>query len=153
MARQSKQKGMKFPGKVVLAFLLAVLVDQSTKFLFRNGLDVSFGVLHLHFVANTGVSWGLFPGKNLLFLGLSIIILGMCWLAFSQFDRRSWLGESLFFAGGVGNILDRIFFGFVTDFIDLGFFPVFNVADALLSVSIVLIILYEFSLQRKKKHP
>lgn len=92
---------------------------------------------HLTYVENSGAAWGILQGRNVLLIAVSVILLvGLLFL------RDKWLGKSLWsyygvalVAGGaVGNLYDRIVYGYVVDFFDFLIWPVFNVADSCITV-------------------
>lgn len=135
-----------------------VALDQITKHMVRT----SFGpfetvpllpFLRLVHVRNEGAAFGMFQGLgNQAFIAISIaaILFVFILLAKSREDR---LGLSLILGGAIGNLLDRIAFGRVTDFIDVfaGNFhwPAFNVADSALTIGLVLLLAAAF-IQRKR---
>lgn len=93
---------------------------------------------------NTGVAFGMFQGNNILFSILALVVAGFILYYFPRIPRADWIlrvALGMQFAGAVGNLLDRIFFGQVTDFISVGNFAVFNVADASISVGVVVLLL------------
>ncbi len=105
-------------------------------------LQPSFSWLHL--VKNTGAGFGLFPGQTLWLAILSLAIALAVLVNYRKLPQETvpqmlW---GLFLGGVLGNFIDRAFRGFVLDFIDLGFWPAFNVADAALSVSVVGLLVY-----------
>ncbi len=123
--------------------IVIVALDQLVKHLIRTGMTyrqsipVIKNVLHLSYVKNTGMSFGLFPGVNIVFLVIATIIV----LSIVIFERRGKLktpAERFFFGmilgGAAGNLIDRYLFGFITDFIDFRIFPVFNIADSCICV-------------------
>ena len=136
----------------ILAVLL-ILVDQAVKFAVRAniglGQSVPFipHVLDLAYVQNTGAAFSLLESHTwLLALISAAVVLVMCRLAVSGFFRNA-LGRwsaALVLAGGVGNLIDRAVFGFVTDMFRTTFidFPVFNVADCCITVGVPLLFLY-----------
>src|SRR5690606_2752266 len=104
--------------------------------------------LNFTFVQNTGVSFGLFGGGGARW-GLSIfsiaVTVGLGWWALKA-DRRLLIAAiGLVMGGAVGNVIDRVRFGYVVDFIDFsgtGVFPwVFNIADSAITVGVALLIL------------
>ncbi|MGQ9663119.1 MAG: signal peptidase II [Kiritimatiellia bacterium] len=133
---------------LVLAFGVA-FVDQLTKYLiWRNMLvgearTVIPGLFSLRFVQNTGAAWGMFAGFSSWLVFLSVLMLVLI-LVF----RKAFLADTvihrialgLMIAGIVGNLMDRIRFGYVVDFLDfyLGqhHFPAFNVADSAICVGV-----------------
>ena len=123
----------------LIAFLV-ILLDQATKFLVTE--THSLGFVSLTPVQNTGGALGLFQGANTVFIILSLLILGVL-VAIRDEIKPTWTVYALIGAG-IGNIIDRILFGHVRDFISIGAFPVFNVADAVITTCAVVILLYEF---------
>jgi signal peptidase II len=118
-----------------LAFLVVVL-DQITKFLFT---DVHFGVFN--YVKNTGAAFSLFQG----YVGtLSIIsLLVVIFIVYLFRKNKEYLVPLAFVLGGtVGNFIDRVFLGYVRDFIDLTIWPVFNVADSFNVIGVGIMVYY-----------
>ena len=120
----------------------AVIIDQLTKF-FASKMAASVPVindsLHLTFVKNTGIIFGILPGSNDLLVWLYVIVIGLLIYCFDKFpkDRFSRAMLALVFAGVIGNFIDRIVFGYVIDFIDFRIWPVFNIADLCLNIGII----------------
>ncbi|MBI1968515.1 signal peptidase II [Candidatus Woesearchaeota archaeon] len=120
--------------------VFVLFLDQLTKWLiaeFRP--DWQGGVLRVHLVANTGAGFGILPGWTLILTIISFLV-ALAVLFFYPKIEKEKMPQILFalFLGGVlGNGMDRLFLGAVRDFIDLSFWPAFNVADAALSVAVV----------------
>ncbi len=147
-------------------FILALaafwlILDQVTKLLVIQNLALheSHPVGSLLFwthVHNRGGAFGLFPGASLLFLGTGIAVIGVLFWTLPQAKSLDWLSATaygLILGGAIGNLIDRVRFGYVTDFIDLNFWPlvtwpVFNVADIGISVGIGLLVLTTLLPQR-----
>ncbi len=122
---------------LVLAGLVALL-DQLTKAVVRQTL--SFGetvpvlppLLYLTLHRNTGIAFGLLSGANALVGGLAALA-ALFLVAFHRDrwaqDRLVQVGLGLVLGGAAGNLVDRVRWGYVVDFIELPFWPVFNVAD------------------------
>ena len=98
---------------------------------------------HLTYAENTGVSFGLFRDKNLFFLVFSAALVAVLLFLRRRIQahgRAAALGLALVLGGALGNLYDRIAYGFVVDFLDLSFFPaVFNVADSAITVGALLL--------------
>ena len=87
------------------------------------------GLSNLTYVGNTGVSFGLFKGVNWLFLIISFLALVFFMSLYSK-NKKYRLQLSIICAGIIGNLIDRIFIGYVVDFLDFRIWPIFNVADS-----------------------
>ncbi len=127
---------------LLLVVCAVVLVDQSVKYLVRGmsgPVDIIPGILEFTFVQNTGTLWGLFPNTNMLFVIVSIMILSVVVALHKSLANDTWsfVGFSLVTGGALGNIIDRIAHGFVTDFINVHVWPVFNLADSCITVGVV----------------
>lgn len=103
---------------------------------------------------NTGAAFSLFQGKQFLLVLISgLAILGFIYYfstrKIDSFQQISW---GLLIGGAFGNLYDRIAYHFVVDFINLEFikFPVFNIADAAISIGAILIFYHAFFLERRK---
>lgn len=88
----------------------------------------------------------MFQDRNLFFVVLSaVVIAGLAVLLFKEEKKTnsvfSWAPLVLLLGGAVGNLIDRLRFGYVIDFIDFRFWPVFNVADSCITVGIVWLLL------------
>lgn len=125
-----------------------VAADQVTKAVVRGSLEIGVsepvidGVLWLTRVRNTGAAFGLLPGGRWLFVATSLIVLGAVAYAVLRVRPEStlvWGGLALVTGGAIGNLIDRALAGGVTDFLDVGWWPVFNVADIALDTGVVLI--------------
>ena len=123
----------------LLPAAIIVLLDQATKQFFwylGKNFDVIDGIFKITLVKNTGAAFGMFPGGRVFFVVASIIasvvivVLGLR-TPKDMFWRRLTLG--LILGGAVGNLIDRMLFGEVIDFFDMGIglhrWPVYNVAD------------------------
>ncbi len=160
---------MKISRLAVTAFVFAIIVvglDQLTKAWVLSGLDLrEMGrvevwppIFNLTWVENRGVSFGLFgDGSARWMLSLfSIIVAGVLgWWAL-QADRRLLITAiGLVMGGAIGNVIDRIRFGFVVDFLDFSgtrIFPwVFNVADSAITIGVILLILDSLLSERAAK--
>ena len=145
-----------------------VVADQLTKALVRANLapgqvfiDIGwFRIIHLQ---NTGASFGLFRGQPLVVLITGIIgvvlILLLVFLLRSRwsFIQNMWVrvGMALLMGGAIGNnIIDRLWQGHVTDFLDFKIWPAFNVADMSITVGVVIIayrLIFYSGLTKSKK--
>jgi len=105
-------------------------------------------------VSNTGVAFGLFQGKGYLFTILAFIVSASIVYYFPLVPKSDWilrLAMSLQLGGAVGNLIDRLIQGHVTDFISVGTFPVFNIADSSITVGVAVLMLGVFIQERREK--
>ena len=121
-------------GSFLRIALLIVALDQITKFLFK---DVSWGIFN--YTTNTGAAFSLFQGYTLILTIISFVV-AILLIYFAKKYLKYYLGLAFIFAGTVGNLIDRVILGFVRDFVDFGFFPVFNVADTFNVVGVIVVI-------------
>ena len=125
---------------------LTLALDQLTKFVVRQTLEWHYswpatGFFRFTHVHNTGSAFGLFQDQNLPLLIVSIIgLLVLAYIYQSQVRPTILLRVSiaLMMGGAMGNLVDRIHQGHVTDFIDVGPWPVFNIADSAIVVGLVM---------------
>lgn len=132
---------------MALAFLV---VDQITKMLVRRAVMTGFfsievipGVLGLEFVANRGAAFGLGEGMGWMFVLLAVFVtvfVAVYLLRAPKISRLEVIGMGMVVGGAIGNAIDRMLFGFVTDFFATRFidFPVFNVADIGITCGVVI---------------
>lgn len=105
------------------------------------------GVLELTYVENRGAAWGMFQGARFIFIILTVIFLGVFLVFFikSKCDLNplSKVIFALIFSGALGNLVDRVWLGYVRDMIYFSLidFPVFNIADSAIVIGTVLLII------------
>jgi len=152
----------------VVFFLIALLIvvaDQLGKLWIRSNLAVGESVFELGFfrlthVSNTGAAFGIFRGHTLPLtvvscVGIALLLLYafLFYRQFPQLDRwLAWTGLGLILGGTIGNLIDRLRLGYVTDFIDFGFWPAFNVADSAIVIGVIIFAYSLLSLARAEKH-
>lgn len=95
-------------------------------------------------IKNTGASFGMFQNSNIAFIVLTVLIVGGIIYYISTLEHANdwmWVAAGLYLGGAVGNLIDRFLIGAVTDFVSVGTFFIFNVADASINVSVALLII------------
>jgi len=150
---------------IILAFLTTgtvIFIDRLTKNFFMNFLSLgeSFPVIrnvfHMTLVHNTGIAFGFFKEHGSVFIVIPMIAIAL--LVFNIFyykqndealSRLYILGFSLILGGAIGNLIDRISFGHVIDFIDFRVWPVFNIADSAITIGAVIVAIKCFKLKRQ----
>lgn len=149
----------------ILVIISAILIglDQYTKHTIRTNLE--FGqiwmpwqwlepharIIHIN---NTGAAFGLFKGANTVFMILAVVVAGAILYFFPSISKKDWLirvALSMQFSGAIGNLIDRINFGHVTDFISIGTFPVWNIADGSITVGVVILLIGMWVQEKREK--
>ncbi|CAD7360080.1 MULTISPECIES: signal peptidase II [Staphylococcus] len=150
-------------GLSILIVVLILIADQVTKFVIRTQMAVgeSFNVIP-HFLSitshrNNGAAWGILSGKITFFYIITVIILIALVVFFIKEAKNQMMMQiaiSLLFAGALGNFIDRVRTGEVVDFVDtviFGYdFPIFNIADASLTIGVILLVIVLLKDQNQK---
>jgi len=150
------------------AFLLTIsgtiiLLDQVTKNLVRSNLH--FGEIwpQNHWIvnyarivhwSNTGAAFGMLQNFGIAFAILAVVVSIAILIYFPRIPRNDWLlrlALALQLGGAIGNLIDRLTIGHVTDFISLDSFAVFNIADASISIGVALLAVSLIQRERKEK--
>ena len=163
MQKASRPKGRWQNVLFPLTALLIVAADQLTKVWIRSYPEEPpifqagfFQVINRH---NTGAAFGLFQGQSFALTIVALIGVGILLLYSFLVHRHlpfldTKLGRiamGLILGGTVGNLVDRLYFGYVTDFVDFGFWPAFNVADSAITIGVILFIVSILLTSRAEK--
>ncbi len=140
---------------MILFILISVLIpilDFAAKFFVFNNLSASDEIktfipfLSIVKVKNFGIAFGIFKGQTgLLILFISVILIVLLYLVFSKKikSKQLLLAISFIIGGGIGNLIDRMFFGYVIDYLKLSFFPpICNLSDYFICLGGLIIALY-----------
>ena len=138
----------------IIAVVILILLDQGTKFWALaslkpiHNMTLVEGFMDLTFVENRGVAFGMFSGQRWFILLLTgIIAVGLIWFYKVMPKKKEYfplrVSLVMVLSGAIGNIIDRLFRGYVVDFFEFTFFewPVFNVADIYVVVGVTLLAL------------
>ena len=125
----------------------AIVADQVTKRIVSGTLELGesrhvIGPLDLHHVQNSGIAFGLFPDATTVVIALTAMVIAWLLVVFARSGARHPVmpvGLGLVVGGSVSNLADRIRLGHVTDFLDLDFWPAFNLADTFIVVGVALL--------------
>ncbi len=141
--------------------VLIIALDQLMKALIRFHMDLNTtiplidGIFHVTYIHNYGAAFSLFENKTFFLIGMQLIVIGaMIIFLAKKHKKENWsflLSLSMIVAGGLGNLIDRIRFGYVVDFLDFKVWPIFNVADIAVCTGCGLLILYILWLEPKSK--
>jgi len=149
-------------GLMALIVSTVVVLDQLTKWLvtgsmrLHESIPVIPDLFSLTYIRNSGAAFGILAGSHagfrLVFFGLtSVLALALLGAIYARLSPADWVGQlsvASIFGGAVGNLIDRIRFGEVVDFLDFSLlghhWPAFNVADATITVGVGFLILHFF---------
>ena len=130
-------------------------IDIVSKLIVSNLMNVNDSIMiikdffYITYVRNTGAAWSIFAGETLGLVIVSLIIISLIIyyiLINKPKTRIEKLGYSMILGGAIGNLIDRIIYGYVIDFFDFYIFgydyPIFNLADSFILVGVVLLVIY-----------
>ncbi len=128
---------------LILITSLVIVIDRIAKFLIFNNLfegqsvEVIPKIFHITLVLNTGTVFGLFKDRNQFFIVASFIVIALI-VIYAWFGKNRDLvilsALGLILGGAIGNLIDRLTFGYIIDFLDFRIWPVFNIADSSITV-------------------
>ena len=140
--------------KLFVVFLSAVIViflDQLTKFIITNTLELNQSIpiikniFHLTYITNTGSVFGILKGWQLPLIFFSVAVIGAVLYYLSEIKEKETflqLFAGFIIGAAAGNLIDRVVFGHVIDFLDFRIWPVFNIADSFITVSVIFLVVY-----------
>lgn len=128
-------------------FFITVIIDQISKyyisstFEYLQSVPVIPNLFRLTYVHNYGAAFGILQNRRGLFIFVSIVVFALVFYFYKQLPK-DWISKmaiGLALGGTVGNLIDRVFLGYVIDFFELPYWPVFNVADSAIVVGMLLL--------------
>lgn len=148
-----------------LIIIVTILIDQISKYYIQytpalhGKIELIPNFLYVTYVKNTGVAWSMLSGKTVFLIIIGIIetavLIYFLVMVLKAKNKPYIVALSLMIGGAIGNLIDRIMFGYVRDFIDtypFGYnFPVFNVADSALCIGVGIILILMIYEERKEK--
>ena len=152
MPREKKWRGLLLPAVAIVT----LVIDQISKWVvmtnFRPGeswnpVAALDRWVSLTYVTNTGAAFGLFPDFGGVFMIIAVVVIVVIIVYYRQLPSDHWLIQvslGLQLGGALGNLLNRLLYGHVIDFIDFKVWPVFNVADSSVFVGVVILAFYLF---------
>ena len=169
-----KSKFFKTVFVAIIVVMLVLVFDMLTKYLLIGSLipnvgdQASFieGFINFVHVQNDGASGGILGGQTALLIVITLVLLGvLVWYYLLQLKegQNKYLtllsvAMGMIFGGSLGNLYDRVIFGYVRDFINFQFinFPVFNIADSAITIGVILLVIYFlceyiFAVKKEKK--
>lgn len=161
------QAFLKKYSSLLLTVSLVVSFDQWSKWLVRTSLPLNDAWLpdwllwlspyaRFVFIYNKGAAFGMFQNGNMIFTIVALVVAGGVIYFYGQIgleDQPLRLAAGLYLGGVLGNLIDRLTLGQVTDFISVGTFYIFNVADASINIGVALLLIgYWWSERMKANH-
>ncbi len=143
MVKNRFLKNNKFLFSIIVITVL--ILDQITKFIVRQiNPHLDWGILKIQLIQNSGAGFGILQGKSFWLALISLLVIITIIYNYKNIPKNyfSQTFFALFLGGAIGNFIDRIFFGQVTDFINFTFWPAFNIADTALTISVIGLIVY-----------
>ena len=140
--------------KEVLSILsiscIVVILDRLIKYIISNYMDLHQSIpliqniLHLTYIQNTGAGFGILKGWNTVLIFISLMIIGLILFYFDRIikEKHIHIPIALIIGGAFGNLIDRIFLGYVIDFIDFRIWPAFNIADSCITIGALWLVVY-----------
>ena len=139
--------------KILIIALIGIIVDRISKILVSssNGYVVIKNFFNITYAKNFGAAWSMFSG-NRLFL-IIITVFALLFILFyiykaKNINKIETLSYGFILGGIIGNFIDRLFFGYVIDFLDFNLFgynfPIFNIADSLIVIGAIIMIIASF---------
>jgi len=141
---------------IYIIFVIGLILDYITKIWAIDTLkgkpDITIikGFFDLSYLENRGAAFGIFQGKVYLLAAVTLIIIGVFFFYYLRTKKKTLLftiSTALILTGALGNLIDRLRYGFVVDFIswhwkDVYYFPTFNVADICVTIGTGLLVIY-----------
>ncbi len=146
----------------IIVAVLLVVIDQISKFLIVQNMELGEsvtiipGVLDFTYTHNDGMAFGLGSGFRWVFIAVTLLVCGILIFMMTKEDFKSkvyYASVALIVGGGIGNLIDRIFNGYVVDFLALSFFPpVCNFADYCVTAGTILLVVFIIFYYGKNKN-
>lgn len=148
---------IKYELVITLIFCVVILLDTITKVLFDNkNYNFIDGFISISSAHNTGGAYSIFSSHTLALIIVTIVFIAIMLIFNIFFKKKNYfysISYGLVLSGALGNLFDRIFLGYVRDFIKLEFidFPIFNIADCAICVGVFLLAIFLLFFAGKKE--
>lgn len=144
----------------LIIVIVLVLIDQVSKFFVANTMTVGqqFVLIpdffNIHYILNRGAAFGILENTQWLFISLTsiVVIVLLVQIRAERKKGHNVIPEAILLGGALGNLIDRVIFGYVRDFLEVPFFAVMNFADWFVSIGIVLVIIKYLFFYKKDKY-
>ena len=145
----------------IITILASLVADRLTKIFAKRFLENSLSkqilgeLLEFVYVENEGAAFNSFMGKKLFLLILTFLLMALLIFYYCKEKEKlpgiEIMSLALIAGGGLGNMIDRLYYGYVIDFINIHILPVFNIADCCICIGCGLMLLSVFVLNREDK--
>ena len=127
---------------IKLRFIFSLLLlDQTIKYLTLDVHKEIFPFFFINSVHNNGTLFGLFQNTNFILIVLTFLILSILFYFYNK-EPSLQQGFNFIIAGALGNLLDRVYRGYVLDFLDFKLWPIFNLADTFVVIGIIFFVYF-----------
>ena len=138
--------------KIIKLSSFFLILDIVVKLIVKNNMYLNESIkiidnfFYITYVKNTGAAWSILSGKQLLLILFTVIVI--VWLVIYLYKKKTYtriekIGYSLLLGGAVGNLIDRVVYGYVIDYLNFYIFnynyPIFNIADSCIVIGIMLL--------------
>lgn len=140
--------------KIISCSLLGLIIDQIIKIVINSQMILNTSItiisnfFHITYVHNYGAAWSIFNGQRIFLVLIAVVTLISLYIFFlkdKDINKYEQISYGLIIGGILGNLLDRIIYGYVIDYLDFNIFgynfPIFNIADILITVGAFLMII------------
>jgi len=131
---------------------VVLVLDRLSKWWIMENMNIGdswaliTGIVNIRFIQNKGAAFGILQGRGLLFILMAVLVIiaTIYFIQKYQLPPLAHYSLGLIIGGALGNLIDRIIYGSVVDFISVGWFPVFNLADSAIVCGGILLVLWMF---------
>lgn len=131
---------------ISLISIMIVIFDQLTKYLasFMTKVLIITNFLNIELIKNYGAGFGILQGQRFLLTLISLLVVGIIIFYFKKIPENKYIQIfiAILLGGTIGNLIDRLFYGYVIDFISFSFWPAFNIADSAICIGAIGLIIY-----------
>jgi signal peptidase II len=135
---------VKYLSLFVIISFITVILDQITKYIISTTRPIiNTSLINIQYYTNTGAGFGLFQGRVGILTFISVLVAATVIFFYKKIPQEKWpqVFFAFFLGGVVGNLIDRVLYGFVIDFINFRIWPAFNIADATVTIGVIGIII------------
>lgn len=138
---------------MIILIIIFFIIDLVSKLIISNVLSVYESIpviknfFNITYVNNTGVAWSMFAGNRILLviISLFIIISIIMYIRKKELNKIERISYAMILGGAIGNLVNRLFLGYVIDFLDFNIFgydyPIFNLADTFIVIGVILLLI------------